>query len=165
MLWKHLRAVLIGPVLVTIGVPALLAGTVGTATLSLPQPLDRILIALGVVIVAGGLAMEVWTIGLFDRIGKGTLSPLDPTNVLVVHGPYRHVRNPMFSAVLAILIGEAIAARSPVLLAWFGLFFLLIGTLVPLVEEPHLVSRFGDEYIRYRRHVPRWLPRLRPWSP
>lgn len=111
MLWRHLRAILIGPVLVTIAIPALIAGTVGTGTVALPQPLAWLLMGLGVVVA--GVAMLAWSIGLFGQVGKGTLSPFDPPRTLVVRGPYRHVRNPMFCGVLAILLGEAVAARSP----------------------------------------------------
>lgn len=102
MLWRHLRAVLIGPVLVTIAVPSPIAGTVGTGTVDLSQPLQWILVGLGTVLAAAGVAMLAWTIGLFGRVGQGTLSPFDPPRRLVVRGPYRHVRNPMFSGVLAI---------------------------------------------------------------
>lgn len=164
MLWKHLRAVL-APVVVTIVVPAVIVATMGARPVRLDPPLALLLLVLGVLLVVAGVAMEAWAIWLFDRVGKGTLSPLDPTGTLVVRGPYRHVRNPMFSAVFAILLGEAIAARSPVLLAWFAVFFLLTAIGVPRIEEPGLARRFGADYAHYRDNVPRWLPRLRPWQP
>lgn len=165
MLWKHLRAVLIGPVVVTIVVPALILGTVGAGSLELRQPYPWLLGGVGAVVAAFGVAMLVWTITLFDRAGKGTLSPFDPPTELVLRGPYRYVRNPMFTGVLAILLGEAVAARSPALLIWFALFFLFVSIAVPLGEERRLAHRFGADYARYRAHVPRWIPRLRPWSP
>jgi protein-S-isoprenylcysteine O-methyltransferase Ste14 len=98
---------------------------------------------------------------LFARVGEGTLAPWDPTRKLVVRGPYRHVRNPMITGVLAILLGEAALFGSWPLLVWAFGFFALNAIYMPLVEEPGLVRRFGDDYVRYRRNVPRWLPRLR----
>ncbi len=115
----------------------------------------------GTILVIGGVAMLTWTITLFDRTGKGTLSPLEPTRVLVVSGPYRHVRNPMFSAVLATLLGEAAIMRSPVLLAWFVLFGAALAIVIPRVEKHRLARRFGPDYDRYHTAVPRWLPRTR----
>ena len=69
------------------------------------------------------------TISLFARVGQGTLAPWDPTQRLVVLGPYRHVRNPMISGVLAILLGEAALLGSPPLLVWFGAFFAVNAAL------------------------------------
>jgi protein-S-isoprenylcysteine O-methyltransferase Ste14 len=112
-----------------------------------------------------GLVFAIWTCRLFVTVGEGTPAPWDPPNKLVVHGPYRHVRNPIFTGVLAILLGEAAVARSPALLAWFALFFALLAVAVPRIGEPRLARKFGADYARYRQHVPRWLPRPRPWSP
>ena len=70
----------------------------------------------------------------------------------------------MISGVAAILLGEAALIGSPRLLAWFGFFLALNATYIPLVEEPGLVRRFGEDYLVYRRNVPRWLPRLTPWG-
>jgi protein-S-isoprenylcysteine O-methyltransferase Ste14 len=84
---------------------------------------------------------------------------------LVVEGPYRHVRNPMITGVMSILLGEAVGLGSPPLLIWFALFFTVNAVYMPLVEEPGLARRFGDDYAVYKRNVPRWLPRPRPWTP
>jgi protein-S-isoprenylcysteine O-methyltransferase Ste14 len=104
------------------------------------------------------------TIRLFASAGRGTLAPWDPTTRLIVRGPYRHVRNPMISGVLFILVGEAALAASLRLLVWFGAVFALNGVYIPLVEERGLEARFGEEYGTYKAHVPRWLPRIRPWG-
>jgi protein-S-isoprenylcysteine O-methyltransferase Ste14 len=106
-----------------------------------------------------------WTVSLFARIGKGTLAPWDPTSRLVVVGPYRHVRNPMISGVLTVLLGEAALFGSLPLLVWFGAAFAVNAVYFPLVEEPGLRERFGGDYEAYCAKVPRWLPRLRPWEP
>jgi protein-S-isoprenylcysteine O-methyltransferase Ste14 len=118
----------------------------------------------GLVLVALGLALVAWTVALFARIGRGTLAPWDPTSRLVVAGPYRHVRNPMISGVLAVLLGEAAVFASVPLLLWFAAVFLVNAVYFPLVEEPGLRRRFGDEYEAYRVSVPRWIPRRRPWN-
>jgi protein-S-isoprenylcysteine O-methyltransferase Ste14 len=83
---------------------------------------------------------------------------------LVVQGPYRHVRNPMISGVLGVLLGESALLGSLPLLAWSGVFWLANAVYIPLVEERGLEDRFGDDYRAYREHVPRWLPRLSPWQ-
>ena len=83
----------------------------------------------------------------------------------MVRGPYTRVRNPMISAVGAVLLGEAIVLGSPAILIWFGAFALLNATYIPLAEEPGLMRRFGEEYEEYRRAVPRWIPRSKPWEP
>ena len=102
---------------------------------------------------------------LFARIGRGTLAPWDPTRHLVVEGPYRHVRNPMITAVLAVLAGEAALFGSPPLLIWCAAFFAINHVFFRLHEEPGLERRFGEEYRAYKRNVPRWLPRRAPWAP
>ncbi len=84
--------------------------------------------------------------------------------MLVVRGPYRYVRNPMISGVLAILLGEALILGSLPLIYWFPLFFLLNAIYIPLIEERDLARRFGDDYLNYKINVPRWIHRLKPWN-
>ena len=100
---------------------------------------------------------------LFAR-ADGTLAPWDPPRHLVVEGPYRLVRHPMISGVLWVLIGEAALLGSVPLALWAAGFLLVNALYLPLVEEPRLVRRFGPEYERFCRAVPRWLPRRRPWE-
>ena len=157
--WRHLRAIGLLPVTVTIVVPGLILWRTGVELA--PWPLAT----LGAVLIGVGLALVTWTVSLFMRIGKGTLAPWDPTSRLVVVGPYRHVRNPMISGVLTVLLGEAALFGSLPLLVWFGAVFAVNAVYFPLVEEPGLRERFGEDYDAYRANVPRWLPRLRPWEP
>ena len=154
---RQLAAVALLPVTVTLVVPGLILWQSGA------DPRGWALGLLGGVLVAGGVALVAWTATLFARIGRGTIAPWDPTRRLVVLGPYRHVRNPMISGVLAILLGEAALFGSPPLLLWFAGVFAVNAVYLPLVEEPGLRRRFGPEYEEYRANVPRWLPRLRPW--
>jgi protein-S-isoprenylcysteine O-methyltransferase Ste14 len=155
-LWRHAAAVLLLPVVVTLAVPALIVlrtdASIGWRGL------------IGLPLIALGLLLIVRTIALFVSVGRGTLAPWDPTTRLVVRGPYRYVRNPMISGVLFVLLGEAALFGSLALLLWFGLVSALNAVYMPLVEEPGLQRRFGKEYERYRAHVPRWIPRVRPWN-
>ena len=131
----------------------------------LPEGVRLALGALGVLLGLVGLALLVATVRLFAAEGRGTLAPWDPTTRLVVVGVYRRVRNPMISGVGAVLLGEVLATRVTALLVWWGAFAIVNATYIPLVEEPGLVRRFGDDYRRYRDAVPRWLPRRTAWDP
>jgi protein-S-isoprenylcysteine O-methyltransferase Ste14 len=119
----------------------------------------------GLALLALGLTLFVASLRRFATEGHGTLAPWDPPSELVVRGPYRYVRNPMISGVLLVLVGEALVLRSRAHLVWAGIFFAINATHIPLLEEPDLESRFGERYRKYRRHVPRLIPRLRPWTP
>jgi protein-S-isoprenylcysteine O-methyltransferase Ste14 len=121
-------------------------------------------VLLGFVLIGGGFALWLWTVRLFARVGRGTLAPWDPTRHLVVLGPYRHMRNPMIAAVLAVLLGETLVFGSLPMLIWTVAFFLANHLFFLLHEEPGLERRFGDEYRAYRAGVPRWLPRRAPWT-
>ncbi|MGH2838438.1 MAG: methyltransferase family protein [Thermoleophilaceae bacterium] len=109
--------------------------------------------------------MWLWTVRLFARIGKGTLAPWDPTTQLVVAGPYAHVRNPMISAVLATLVGEALIFGSAAIAIWAAIFAAINHVFFLAYEEPAVERRFGDEYRLYKQNVPRWIPRRTAWRP
>ncbi len=115
--------------------------------------------------VAGWLLVGLGVAGLaaafarFARDGLGTPSPTAPTEHLVVTGPYRFVRNPMYVAVLAVIMGQALLWRSGVVLAYAVLFVVAVTAFVALYEEPTLREAHGEEYARYVATVPRWLPR------
>jgi protein-S-isoprenylcysteine O-methyltransferase Ste14 len=161
VLARHLLALVL-PVTVTIVVPWLvLAGSGGTLGWDLRFRLNVLVVALGCASIAVGLAFVVWTVSLFVRVGRGTLAPWDPTQRLVARGPYRRVRNPMISGVGGILLGEVLIAGSLWLALWFAIFAALNAVYIPLVEEPGLRRRFGDDYRAYAEEVPRWVPRLR----
>jgi protein-S-isoprenylcysteine O-methyltransferase Ste14 len=163
---RHVRAIGLLPGVSAGVVPAviLLLGGVDVGW-GLDGAWQALPVAAGVALIGAGLLLMYRTISLFAREGDGTLAPWDPPRKLVVRGPYRYVRNPMITGVITVLIGEAALFGSPWLLAWAAAF--LAGNLVwfPRVEEPGLVRRFGPDYLEYRRHVPRWVPRRKPWSP
>src|SRR5262249_10770128 len=96
--------------------------------------------------------------------GRGTLAPWDPPRQFVVAGPYRYVRNPMISGVIAILAGEACVLASRPHAGWAALFAAINAIYIPLFEEPMLAARFGEPYAAYRRHVRRFVPRLTPYQ-
>jgi protein-S-isoprenylcysteine O-methyltransferase Ste14 len=123
------------------------------------------IMAAGGVMAAAGIALVGITVRQFATEGRGTLAPWDPTRRLVVNGVYRYVRNPMISGVFLVLLGEAAILMSAGILLWAAAFWVLNAVYIPLVEERGLERRFGASYAEYRRHVPRWLPRTKPWQP
>jgi protein-S-isoprenylcysteine O-methyltransferase Ste14 len=160
---RHAFSLIVLPGTVTVLVPLWLArrypvhGAVSGAA-------DWIAIAAGAALLAVGLALFVWCVLLFATEGGGTLAPWDPPRRLVVRGPYRHVRNPMISSVIGVLFAEAMLLRSRPHALWAATFLALNLVYIPLVEEPDLRARFGEDYVRYTRHVPRVIPRIRPWQ-
>ena len=110
-----------------------------------------------------GLALSIWALTLFLKVGQGTPAPWDPPKKLVVRGPYRYVRNPMITGALLMLLAEAMLLQSWPIAIWFVLFFIGNSVYFPLVEERGLEKRFGDDYREYKANVPRWIPRLRAW--
>lgn len=91
--------------------------------------------------------------------------PRDPTKKLVVAGLYGFVRNPMILSILVVLLGEAVAFASDAILILAAAFFIINTLYFRFSEEPGLEKRFGEEYLEYKRNVPRWMPRVTPWRP
>lgn len=160
-LFTHLKAILV-PFTVTILIP--LAILYYSNQLRL-DTVSGISIAIGVLLILAGLFLLITTNILFAQIGKGTLAPWNPTQKLVIMGPYRFVRNPMICGVLLILLGETILFSSFYLLLWFAYFWARYDRHSILREEPQLLARFGNEYLVYKENVPMWIPRIRPWTP
>lgn len=102
----------------------------------------------------------------FVREGRGTPAPIAPTERLVVGGPFQWTRNPGYVAVVGMVAGQALLFGSAATLAWAAILAVGFHAFVVLWEEPTLRRRFGAEYERYCREVPRWFPRRRPsrWS-
>ncbi len=166
-MWKHLRAIILLPGIVTLLIPATILWWSGLDTLGLWQSIPGSVVLLAVIgahFIGLGLVLMVATIRLFVTVGKGTLAPWEPTKKLVVRGVYRHVRNPMISGVMLVLLGESIVTASLPLFWWFLAVVALNAVYIPLLEEPGLVKRFGEDYLAYKRNVPRWIPRQTPWD-
>jgi protein-S-isoprenylcysteine O-methyltransferase Ste14 len=166
--WRHLISFLIAPVTMTVLIPLSIANSTGVRAPELTSPARVGLAIIGGLLIVAGLGLFVWTNRLFDRTGKGTLGIgrlLGEPVHLVVRGPYRHVRNPMITGVVCILLAEAAITAAIPLLFWAGVFFAVVAVVIRGWEEPHLKKRYGDEYVEYRRNVPAWIPRLSAWNP
>jgi protein-S-isoprenylcysteine O-methyltransferase Ste14 len=111
----------------------------------------------GIVAAAAGGALALWCIVTFAFVGHGTPAPFDPPRKLVITGPYRYVRNPMYLGAAWALTGAALFYHSIPLLAYVGLFLLAAHIFVVLYEEPVLTRLFGAEYEAYRARVGRWM--------
>jgi protein-S-isoprenylcysteine O-methyltransferase Ste14 len=119
----------------------------------------------GVGLIAAGAAVLLHAFARFVVEGIGTPAPVAPPERLVVGGLYRHVRNPMYVAVAATIVGQAALLGRPVLLLYALAFTAVVAAFVYGYEQPVLSKRFGERYEEYRRNVPAWWPRLRPWRP
>jgi len=117
----------------------------------------------GAALILAGSAVVIDCFARFALQGRGTPAPIAPTKYLVASGSYRHVRNPMYVALQAMIAGQALLLGRPLLFFYNLASSIPVVVFVRLYEEPALERMFGDEYRRYRQHVPRWLPRLRPW--
>lgn len=122
-----------------------------------------VLQAAGAVLLAVGVSVLVHTVIRFVVEGLGTPFPAAPTQNLVVGGPYRYVRNPMYLAVIASILGQAAILGSASLVVYAGILWVTIATFVRSYEEPTLSSRYGEQYAAYRRAVRGWWPRATPW--
>ena len=118
----------------------------------------------GSILIAAGVLVLVHAFGRFVVEGVGTPAPVAPTESLVVGGLYRYVRNPMYLAVAAIILGQALALAQPILLLYTAMFAVAVAAFVRWYEEPTLRRQFGEQYERYRRAVPAWWPRREPWD-
>jgi protein-S-isoprenylcysteine O-methyltransferase Ste14 len=116
----------------------------------------------GMVVGAIGAALALWCTFTFATIGKGTPAPFDPPRRLVIRGPYRFVRNPMYIGAALALSGAALFYKSTSLLIYGGVFLLVCHLFVISYEEPTLRRSFGADYEAYCRRVSRWWPAPRP---
>jgi protein-S-isoprenylcysteine O-methyltransferase Ste14 len=145
---------------------------IGFLLIALPQ---RILSATGIVrppaigawqvagalLTAAGAALALTCIATFVFVGRGTPAPFDPPRRLVIRGPYRYVRNPMYIGAGLALAGAALFYRSMPLLGYTGLFLLTTHLFVLVYEEPTLRHTFDGDYVAYCRQTGRWWPRRR----
>lgn len=115
----------------------------------------------GWLLIVLAAALYLWCAWDFATRGAGTPNPLEPPRHLVVTGPYRWARNPMFLAVLLAQSGHVLRWPAPAILGLGAGSLVFVLAFVLCYEEPSLTRRFGDAYTRYRHAVPRFLPR--PW--
>ena len=152
---------LVGPGIVVGLIPWLLTGW----QVREPAPYWAPMRVLGVILLVAGLIVLVQAFVRFVVEGFGTPVPVAAPDRLVVGGLYRYVRNPMYVAILAAIVGQALLLGRLGLLLYAAAVWTISAAFVRWYEEPTLTGRFGAEYEAYRRAVPAWWPRLRPWKP
>ena len=130
-----------------------------------PLPYWAPMRVLGGILLVAGLIALIRAFVRFVMEGLGTPAPIAAPERLVVGGVYRYVRNPMYVAVLAAIVGQGLLLGRLGLLLYAAATWLVVAAFVRWYEEPTLTRRFGEDYEAYRRAVPAWWPRLRPWEP
>jgi protein-S-isoprenylcysteine O-methyltransferase Ste14 len=118
---------------------------------------------IGALLVVNGIPVLFESFGRFALQGIGTPAPIFPTQHLVVKGFYRYVRNPMYVAVVSVILGQALLLGNTRVLGYAIFVWLVMHLFVLIYEEPTLRKSFGAEYETFCAHVPRWIPRLSPW--
>ena len=153
----------VGSVVFLVVAPGVVAGLIPWLltgwTVEKPLPFWPPLRVLGVMLIAAGVAVLLHAFAKFVVEGLGTPAPVAPTERLVVGGLYAYVRNPMYLAVAATIVGQALALGQLILLLYAAAFGIAVAAFVRWYEEPTLSRRYGEQYDRYRRAVPGWWPR------
>ncbi|WP_442582727.1 methyltransferase family protein [Mesorhizobium sp. ASY16-5R] len=155
-----------GSVLFFIFVPCVVAGLVPfllTDRYQLPISTQPAVVIMAGILISVGLAVLIHAFVRFAVEGLGTPAPVAPTARLVVGGIYRHVRNPMYLAVLSIILGQSLLFGAVPVAVYGAVVAAAVVSFVRYYEEPVLARRYGADYEAYRRAVPGWFPRLTPW--
>src|SRR5512146_2596059 len=153
-----------GSIVFLVIAPGTLAGLVPWALTG--WRIGRNLLALriaGGLLIVGGLLLLLECFGRFALEGRGTPAPVAPAERLVVSGPYRRVRNPMYAAVTAMILGQSALFAAPLVALYGAAVWLGFHTFVLAYEEPRLRAEFPAEYPLFAAAVPRWIPRLTRW--
>ena len=135
----------------------ILPGTVAFLVPWLIRPQGATLYVPGLIVVAFGALLLLWCVRDFYVAGKGSLAPWAPPEHLVMVGLYRVSRNPMYVAVVFILIGWALTFRAAGLWVYAGAVAIAFHLRVVFGEEPWLARRYGAQWAAYQARVPRWL--------
>ena len=165
----RLRAA-IGSLLFLLIAPGTVAGLVpwwltGWAIHDWPEPYATPLRLVGAVLIVLGVPALLHAFARFVLEGIGTPAPVAPPEHLVVGGLYRYVRNPIYIALIATIVGQALVLAQQGLLLYAVVVAVALVAFVYGYEEPTLSEQFGAEYDAYRQAVPGWWPRLQPWQP
>jgi protein-S-isoprenylcysteine O-methyltransferase Ste14 len=163
MLLRHLLSFAILPFTMAVLMPVWIARQYGVTPAAGRSAGELAIQLAGLAAFGVGLVLFAASLRRFATEGDGTLAPWDPPRTLVIRGPYRFVRNPMISGLIFVLFGEALLLLSRPHAAWAAGFLVVNLIYIPLLEEPMLAERFGDDYREYCRHVRRFLPRLSAW--
>lgn len=155
---------LLGSALFLVLAPGTIAGLVPWMIVRWPAPIPSVVLAaLGGLVMALGAVLLVECFTRFALQGLGTPAPVAPPQRLVVSGAYRHVRNPMYVAVVSLILGQAALFASSPLLAYGAVVWAAFHAFVLAYEEPTLRRQFPQDYAAFVDAVPRWVPRLTPW--
>jgi protein-S-isoprenylcysteine O-methyltransferase Ste14 len=160
------RTAALGSALFFAAAPSVVAGAIPwtmTGWVARPGPMAARLVGAALIVVA--LPVLVSSFARFAFEGRGTPAPIAPTERLVVGGAYRFTRNPMYLAVVSCIAGQALVLWQPRLFGYAAVVLALMAGFVWIYEEPTLRKRYGEDYDAYRRAVPAWWIRLRPWTP
>ena len=156
--WSHVRAVLALPFMNSVAIPTTLLVLFRDGRIFSSGPaVEAAVVAISLPFLAAGITLVVRAITLFVRLGRGTLAPWNPTEVLITGDIYRFSRNTMKAGLFLVLIGETLLLRSMAVSVWAATFIVVNVLYIRWSEEPGLQARFGDEYTAYARAVPRWL--------
>lgn len=157
-------AAVLGSALFLVLAPGTIAGLIPWWITAWKAPLAPLPLAIpGGALIVGGAALLLECFGRFAVQGRGTPAPVAPPERLVVSGAYRRVRNPMYVAVVALILGQAALLAAPWLLVYGLLVWAAFHTFVLAYEEPTLRRMFPQDYAAFFAAVPRWIPRLTPW--
>lgn len=154
---EWLKAIIILPFNVTVVIPYLIL-YISKFQYNIPNIIQ---IIFGIILFIFGLFLAIWTMILFNTIGKGTLAPWAAPKHLVVEGPFKIVRNPMITGILSILTAESLILNSINLFYWMIIFFIVNCIYFKLFEEKQLKNKFGREYWEYKQKVPMWIPKFK----
>ncbi len=142
----------------------LVPGTAGVliplriAARRIPAPMWEAWSMLGLMLLAAGAGGYFWCLWEFAVTGRGTPAPIDPPRHLVIRGPYRFVRNPIYVSAVTVVLGWAAYFHSTEVFLYATVLAAAFHLFVVSVEEPTLRHKFGDSYAHYRHTVRRWLP-------
>ena len=162
-----IKAIILLPITMLVLVPSLIIYLSRPFHLfcGLKFPEATFICGISLLLTSIGITFMLNTVFLFFTVGDGTPRPSEPPKHFVVAGPYGYVRNPMMLSALSILLGEVILFGSFPLLIYCFIFWVLNITYFIYVEESELAKRFGNDYLKYKKNVRRWIPRLKPWKP
>ena len=154
---------LLGSALFLVLAPGTIAGLIPWLMVRWPAPLSEPWAVIGLIFLIPGMILLGDCFLRFATQGRGTPAPIAPPQRLVVTGAYRYVRNPMYVAVVSLILGQAaLFASLPLALygavMWAGFHAFVLG-----YEEPTLRRQFPQDYAAFTAAVPRWIPRLTPW--
>ena len=159
------RGAAVGSLLFTVGMPGVVAGLIPYVITGgwVAQGAPFAVQVVGASLLVVGIGVLAHTVIRFVVEGLGTPFPGAPTQNLVVGGLYRYVRNPMYLAVIAVILGQAAILGSVTLLVYAAIVWVTVASFVHFYEEPTLASEYGEQYDEYRRAVRGWWPHVTPW--